>query len=73
MMSVAPWSSSTRSVWLMARVSQPPAMPAAVQDAGGVQQVLMMAARLLKRMDLMAVGAVRLTCQNSEALTPTEL
>ena len=33
-------------VWLMARVSQPRVMPAAVHDAGGAQQVGVITARL---------------------------
>ena len=66
--------SSTRSVWLMARVSQVPAMPAAVHAAGGVQHAVVKGARLVKITE--ATGgalAPRSTIQNSEAVVPAEL
>ena len=71
--SVPPPPSRTRSVWLMARVSHVPAMPAAVQAAGGVQQVVVTGARLTKVMEAMTSTAPRSTLQNSPVLVPAEL
>ena len=71
--SVALAASSTRSVWLMARVSQPPAMPAAAHAAGGAQHVGEMASRLAKTTDASRVGAPRSSAQYSHALDPPEL
>jgi hypothetical protein len=66
--------SSTRSVWLMARVSQVPAMPAAVHAAGGVQHVVVMGARLAKMTkDTGDAASPRSTIQNSFTVVPPEL
>lgn len=71
--SVALAASSTRSVWFMARVLQPPAMPAAVHEAGGDQQLGIMASRLAKTTEERRVGAPRSSAQTSHALVPPEL
>ena len=66
-------ASSTRSVWLIARVSQVPAMPAAAQLAGGDQHVVQKLEhstgqyRFCKETDAMTVAAPRSTCKNSAA------
>jgi hypothetical protein len=66
--------SSTRSVWFMARVSQVPAMPAAVHANGGVQHVVVMGARLVKMTeDTGDAASPRSTIQNSSVDWPAEL
>jgi hypothetical protein len=65
--------SSTRSVWLMARVLQEPAMPAAVHAAGGVQHGVK-GARLVKMTeDTGDAESPRSTIQNSFTVVPNEL
>ena len=57
----------------MARVSHVLAMPAAVQDTGGVQHDEVTGARLKKVTEETNVSDPRSTCQNSELLDPPEL
>ena len=66
--------SSTRSVWLMARVLQEPAMPAAVHAAGGVQHVVVTGARWVNiTEDTGDAASPRSTIQNSFTVCPPEL
>jgi hypothetical protein len=60
-------------VWLMARVSQPRVMPAAVHAAGGVQHPVPPRLRLRNCTDVSTVGVSRSTHQNSPAPDPPEL
>jgi hypothetical protein len=65
-------ASSTRNVWLIARVSQVPAIPAAVHAAGGVQQYGVNSTRLMNVTEERTKAAPKSTCQNSAALLPSE-
>ena len=63
-------ASSTESVLLMARVSHVPAIPAAVHEAGGVQQDGVWGLRLWNTTRLSSIGAPRSMTTNSDLVVP---